>query len=117
MKKLILLFGAIGISVVLGACGNQGSEQSKKETEVLEEQKIEESDMNVEPESKEETKTNSEPRYDYNYSYSQQTNQPPQQPIKPKSNGGCLRVFGVVAFAILFAIVCMTKSWANLFDK
>ena len=40
MKKLILLFGAIGISVVLGACGNQGSEQSKKETEVLEEQKM-----------------------------------------------------------------------------
>lgn len=74
-------------------------------TEVLEEQKIEESDMNVEPESKEETKTNSEPRYDYNYSYSQQTNQPPQQPIKPKSNGGCLRVFGVVAFAILFGVI------------
>ena len=40
MKKWILLFGIIGIVVVLGACGNQGAEQSKKETEILEEQKM-----------------------------------------------------------------------------
>ena len=74
-------------------------------TDVLEEQKIEETDMNVEPESKEETKTNPEPRYDYNYSYSQPTNQPPQQPRNPKKGGGCLKVFGVIAFAILFGVI------------
>ena len=74
-------------------------------TEVLEEQKIEEADMNVEPESKEETKNNSEPRYDYNYSYSQPTNQSPQPPKNQKNGGGCLRVFGVIAFAILFGVI------------
>ena len=40
MKKLILLFGLIGIIMVIGACGNQDTEQNKNETEVSEEQKI-----------------------------------------------------------------------------
>jgi hypothetical protein len=40
MKKLILLFGLIGIIMVIGACGNQDTEQNKNETEVSEEQEI-----------------------------------------------------------------------------
>lgn len=36
MKKLILLLGLIGIIMVIGACGNQDTEQNKNETEVSE---------------------------------------------------------------------------------
>lgn len=74
-------------------------------TEVLEEAKLEEADVNIEPENEEETKKNPEPRYDYNYSYSQPTNQSPQPPRNPKNGGGCLKVFGVIAFAILFGVI------------
>ena len=72
---------------------------------MADEPKFEEQNMNDEPEIHEESNTNTEPRYDYSYSYSQQTNQLPQAPRKSKNNGGCLKVFGVVAFAILFGVI------------
>ena len=37
MKKLILLFGLIGVIIVVGACGNQDTEQSIVKTEISEE--------------------------------------------------------------------------------
>lgn len=40
MKKLILILGLISIIMVIGACGNQDTEQNKNETEVSEEQEI-----------------------------------------------------------------------------
>lgn len=40
MKKLILLFGLIGVILVLGACTNRDTEQNRMETETSEEQEI-----------------------------------------------------------------------------
>ena len=40
MKKLSLLFGLIGIIMVIGSCGNQDIEQNKNEIEASEEQEI-----------------------------------------------------------------------------
>ena len=37
MKKLIMLFGLIGVILVIGACNNRDTEQNKKETETSEE--------------------------------------------------------------------------------
>ena len=45
------------------------------------------------------------PRYDYNYSYSQPTNASTQQPKDNREKGGCLKVFGVIALAIVFGVV------------
>ena len=68
-------------------------------TEVLEEQE------NEETEKKDEVNNDPEPRYNYNYSYSQQNDQSSQPSKKQKNGSGCLKVFGVVAFAIMFGVI------------
>ena len=40
MKKLILLFGLIGVIIVIGACSNRDTEQNRAETEISEEQEV-----------------------------------------------------------------------------
>lgn len=40
MKKLILLFGLIGVILVMGACTNRDTEPSREETEISEEQEV-----------------------------------------------------------------------------
>ena len=40
MKKLILLFGLIGVIIVIGACSNQDTEKIREVTEMPEEQKV-----------------------------------------------------------------------------
>ena len=68
-------------------------------TEVLEEPE------NEETENKDEVNNDPEPRYNYNYSYSQQNDQSSQPSKKQKNGSGCLKVFGVVAFAIMFGVI------------
>lgn len=45
------------------------------------------------------------PRYDYNYSYNQSSNEPTRQEKDNRARGGCLKVLGVIALAILFVVV------------
>ena len=45
------------------------------------------------------------PRYDYNYSYNQSTNEPTQLSKDNRPRGGCLKVFGVIALAIVFGVI------------
>ena len=40
MKKLILLFGLIGVIIVIGACSNRDTEKIREVTEMPEEQKV-----------------------------------------------------------------------------
>lgn len=68
-----------------------------------EEPKFEEPDLDEV--QTEEPKEDSVSRYDYDYSYSQPTNQSPQPPKDVTNNGGCLKVFSVIALAILFGVV------------
>ena len=58
-----------------------------------------------ETQQKETEPANSMPKYDYNYSYTQSSNGAPQSSNDHKGRGGCLKVFGVIAFAILFGVV------------
>lgn len=53
-------------------------------------------------ENVEEPVNNYAPRYDYSYSQPQQPQQPPKE---PKKGNGCLKVFGVIALAIVFGVV------------
>ena len=40
MKKLVLLFGLIGVIIVIVACSNRDAEQNRAETEISEEQEV-----------------------------------------------------------------------------
>lgn len=81
-------------------------EPTVEEPEVNEPQ-FAEPDLDFEPEDKEEEKTeeHSAPRYDYNYYGAQSNTQFSQNINEEKKKGGCLKAFGVIAFAILFGVV------------
>lgn len=83
-----------------------------KEVEILEEKtepQFAEPDLDKdvfeEVEETQQETVNTIPKYDYNYSYTQPSNQSTQQPTDSKGRGGCFKVFGVIALAILFGVV------------